>query len=411
VHPQRGGAAHPGGLDGTPVTATALCEVGPLTVRSLCWSTGESAVDADPELAEAALAFDDPFALVGRQVIAVDELWRRVLRPLLVDVDDCLLVHPSWWPITRVKAVRELAAALASNVDAISRARLAAARYPDSVQVEIAPHAVIVIARGTNVIGIQPRSEAPDVLADAVVRLARQFDGARSISIDAPVEVPGAPILAGSIIRRLRGAGARVHSIDRHQIALAAEELKPQPMVRAQPERRQLRVMAAAAVLIAAAGAMLWWERSEARIPDVATTALVEGRVTAQIPADWIVRHATGGPGSARVEVVSPGDPAAVLHLTQARILSDDLSATAEALRTALEAEPPGVFVDFNPADLRAGRPAVTYREMRAGHDIRWTVVVDGGVRIGIGCQSGPARDSEIDAACDRVVHTVRQIG
>jgi len=50
-------------------------------------------------------------------------------------------------------------------------------------------------------------------------------------------------------------------------------------------------------------------------------------------------------------------------------------------------------FVDFNADDRRGDQPAVTYREMREGHDIRWTVFLDHRVRISIGCQS--ARGAE----------------
>ena len=94
-------------------------------------------------------------------------------------------------------------------------------------------------------------------------------------------------------------------------------------------------------------------------------TELVEGRVAVQIPAGWSVQRITGGPGSARVQVVSPVDPGAILHITQSRVPTADLAATADALRSAAAAQPPGVFVDFRPDDRRAGRPAVTYREVR----------------------------------------------
>jgi type VII secretion-associated protein (TIGR03931 family) len=110
------------------------------------------------------------------------------------------------------------------------------------------------------------------------------------------------------------------------------------------------------------------------------------------------------------VEVASPHHAGALLHVTQARVPTDDLAATAAVLRTALDAQPPGVFVDFNPSDRRAGRMAVTYREVRSGHDITWTVVVDGGMRIGIGCQAPPGRRGDIDAVCDEAVRTARAI-
>jgi len=139
-------------------------------------------------------------------------------------------------------------------------------------------------------------------------------------------------------------------------------------------------------------------------------TQLVDGRITVRVPEGWSVRRVTGGLGSARVEVASPADPDAVLHITQADVPSGELADTAAALRSAADAQPPGVFVDFNPDDRRAGRPAVTYREVRSGHDIRWTVVVAGQLRISIGCQSAPAGFDSIAAACEQAVGTAREI-
>jgi type VII secretion-associated protein (TIGR03931 family) len=139
-------------------------------------------------------------------------------------------------------------------------------------------------------------------------------------------------------------------------------------------------------------------------------TALVEGHVTMQIPADWAVRRITTGPGSARVEAMSPQDAEAALHLTQAAVPDDSLATAAATLRRAMDAEPVGIFVDFHPADERAGRPAITYREIRPGHEIRWAVVLDGKVRIGIGCQSGAA-SADLTAACDEAVRSAHEIG
>ena len=77
---------------------------------------------------------------------------------------------------------------------------------------------------------------------------------------------------------------------------------------------------------------------------------------------------------------------------------------SAEQVRAALDAEPPDVFVDFNPADQRSGRPAVTYREIRPGREIAWTVLLSGRVRIAIGCQRAPG-------ACAEAIASAREIG
>ena len=100
-----------------------------------------------------------------------------------------------------------------------------------------------------------------------------------------------------------------------------------------------------------------------------------------------------------------------ILHITQSRVPTADLAATADTLRSAVEVQPPGVFVDFNPDDRRAGRPAVTYREVRPGHDIHWAVVVAGRMRISIGCQSAPGQAEHIEAACEQAIRSAREIG
>jgi type VII secretion-associated protein (TIGR03931 family) len=384
-----------------------------MVIRSLGGGTGDSAVLADPELVGALLAFDEPVALLKDRPVDAGELWRRALRPLLADADAATLVHPSWWSLTRVAAVVDAARTQVARVEPVSRARLLARRFPDSLMVEVAPDLVVVTAAGSEVLGAELRWTPADVVADAVTALVRRHVGARSICVDTPAEVPGAPALAGLVADRLRGAGLQVRRVDHRQFAVFAEDSHREPAP--EPEHRprfRRRAVAVTAVPVAAVALAAWWGQSGSAVPhaETATTALVEGRMTVQVPVDWTVRRVTAGPGSVRVEAVSP-QQSALLHLTQARVPSSELSATAVALRVALDAQPPGVFVDFNPSDSRAGRPAVTYREVRSGHDIRWTVVVDGGIRIGVGCQSAAGREGDIDAVCETAVRTARRIG
>ena len=82
----------------------------------------------------------------------------------------------------------------------------------------------------------------------------------------------------------------------------------------------------------------------------------------------------------------------------------------AESLRQALSEQPPGVFVDFNPADRRADKPAVTYREVRRDHHIAWAVLIDDDVRIAIGCQSAPGREPLVRDACDQAVRSAHAV-
>jgi type VII secretion-associated protein (TIGR03931 family) len=141
------------------------------------------------------------------------------------------------------------------------------------------------------------------------------------------------------------------------------------------------------------------------------TTFLVEGRVAVTVPAAWSAQRVITGPGSARVQVTSPSDPEVALHVTQSPVAGETLSATAERLKRAIDGEPAGVFVDFNPAGTSGGRPAVTYRELRLGHHVRWAVLLDGPVRISIGCQSRPGDEETVRGACEQAVRSAHAIG
>jgi type VII secretion-associated protein (TIGR03931 family) len=79
-------------------------------------------------------------------------------------------------------------------------------------------------------------------------------------------------------------------------------------------------------------------------------------------------------------------------------------------LRQAVAEQPRGVFVEFNPTDRRGGRPAVTYREVRVGRDIRWAVVLDGSTRISVGCQSAPGREDTVARACEKAIESAHEL-
>ena len=129
-----------------------------------------------------------------------------------------------------------------------------------------------------------------------------------------------------------------------------------------------------------------------------------------EVPAQWPMRRIIAGPGSARVQITSPTDPEVALHVTQSRVALSGLDATAEFLKSAIDEAPAGVFVDFNPSDRSAERPVVTYREVRAGHDIRWTVWVDKAVRISIGCQSRSGHGDAVSKECEVAVRSARAL-
>lgn len=136
---------------------------------------------------------------------------------------------------------------------------------------------------------------------------------------------------------------------------------------------------------------------------------VVEGRMAVRIPEHWTVERVTGGPGSRRLQVTDPRDSRIAVHLTSAYAPETTLAQAAEVLSRAIDGEPPGVFVDLRTADEVAGRPAVTYRELRSGRVIAWAVVLAGSTRISVGCQCPPGREAEVRAACDDAVRSARE--
>lgn len=170
--------------------------------------------------------------------------------------------------------------------------------------------------------------------------------------------------------------------------------------------------VAAAIALIAAVGWSGPGPPAAAPGPAVPESAvLVEGRVEVRVPSHWIIERIIGGPGSRRVQVSSPAQADVALHITQSYAPESTLAQAAEILRRAIAGESARVFVDFRATDAVAGRPAVTYREVRPGRVIRWTVLPAGATRISIGCQSPPTAQGAVQAACDEAVRSARELG
>jgi type VII secretion-associated protein (TIGR03931 family) len=142
----------------------------------------------------------------------------------------------------------------------------------------------------------------------------------------------------------------------------------------------------------------------------VTTTSmwLVESRVAVEVPAGWPTERIVSGPGSARVQAVSPSEPRTAILLTQSPG-QESLAAAAEVLRRALDEQPDGVFVDFVATGRRADRPVIGYREIRRERHVEWSVLLDRGVRIAIGCQHAPDRPLP-QAECERAIRSARTV-
>lgn len=390
----------------------AVIEAGPATIRRLCCGAAESAH------AVAALDWiDDPVGLVDGQPVAVSELLCEVL-DCAEPVESVEVIHPSWWPDRRVQLL--IAAAPSDEVATRPRSRLLFDTFGADVVVEIAARLVAVIGPGTDSgigeITAEARIGSPDEVADAVSsRVSAAVRDRRAVVvIDAPAGVACAAVLAMMIDQRLRPAVRVivVEALPAGRVVEPAATSQPAPGPTRPASRRRLPLALPLAIATALSVVVLGL-RAHHDPPPEPTTYLIEGRVAVQVPADWPARRITGGPGSARVELVSPTDPQLVLHITQAPALGDTLAAVAEPLERAkqlADAETPGVFVDFEPAGTRAGRPAVTYREVRGDHQIDWAVLVDRAVRIGIGCQSRPGGEEALRAVCEQAVRSAHAV-
>ena len=173
---------------------------------------------------------------------------------------------------------------------------------------------------------------------------------------------------------------------------------------------RRLRMTALlAAVAGVALGGIALASRSGPVEQDASLATVVEGRMAVHVPRHWIVERVTSGPGSRRLQVSSPKDPQVAVHLTSAYAPETTLAQAAEVLSRAIAHEPPGVFVDVHPLDDVGGRAAVTYREVRPGRTIAWSVVLAGATRVSVGCQSPPGREREVRAACEQAVRSARE--
>jgi type VII secretion-associated protein (TIGR03931 family) len=405
----------------TGTVRSHVIEVGPNAVRRLCCGGGTVA-DAEAERT-AYESIDDRVALVDLQPVAVASLWESVLGSIDCGTSEHVtVVHPSWWSPARVGVVSAAARTLVGASEIRPRSWLLARASPskserDTLVVEIADRLVVLTG---GAMSAETRRPDQREVAKAVVRsvLTMASDTTETVVIDAPARVNGAGTLAASVAELLRNScGMNVMLVDDLRMRRLAGELKSgdqrrlntDPHAPAGGDRRRRALTMLVPVIGVVISVVALQRHSEPYAHEhLPTTFAVEGHVALEVPAQWPMRRVVAGPGSARLQITSPTDPEVALHVTQSRVALSSLDATAEFLKSAIDAAPAGVFVDFNPSDRSAGRPAVTYREVRSGHDIRWAVWVDKAVRISIGCQSRSGRGDVVRQECDLAVRSAR---
>lgn len=344
---------------------------------------------------------DDVLALVDERVVSVDDLWRDVIGSAVDGpCDDVALICPSWWGTSRIARVAAAARNWCEDVVVHLRSEVPTSA---ATVIELGPELVVVHADGRR--NVIPRGSHSAGVVDAVVACV---DGSPAVTLDVP---SGTTRLGANLARALRLRGVEVTTEDDRTLADAVRGSPGSEMVTAgrwRPTPRMVGVVGAILTVGALTGAAVGLDGRNAESTDVAW--LVEGRVAVEVPAGWAVERITAGPGSARVQVVSPRERSEAIQVTQSRVpATESLESAAEALTTALADQPDGVFVDFTAAGERASRRAVTYREVRSDRRVDWTVLLDGGVRIAIGCQ-GPVTGPGPRAVCDRAIRTAHAV-
>jgi type VII secretion-associated protein (TIGR03931 family) len=322
--------------------------------------------------------------------------------------ESIVVVCPTWWPLSRVERVCDAAATVAVDVIALRRAELAADRQ--MLLIEIAPEFVVVSTSGGSV-DVVPRGDTDALLG--------KIPMSTLALVDAPEGVDGAGPLAVTIADRLRANGVDATIADRDWVRRGVDELRSLDEVgdleaRPSPRRSGHATAVVAGTLVSAAvlcGGFAARPNAPPAAADTPMTLLVEGRVGVMVPALWEVQRVTSGPGSARVQVVSPDDATVALHVTQSSLAAQQShEQMAESLRGVLGQEPDGVFIDFNPSDSRADHTVATYREIRPDRHIAWFVLIDRSLRIAVGCQSAPGRDDSVREVCDQAIRSAHTV-
>ena len=395
-------------------TAVTVVEVGPASVRVL---GGPSAGEPDEAMVSAVLdGIDDAVALFDERPVVVAELMRAVMSSILVaSPGPVVIVHPSWWSRARIDLVVQSSGA-ARKVVALSRSEVVRAAGHAGTLIEIAGEFVAVAGPGLRVFG---RGNIESIAA-AAAEVGRSGD----VLLDAPAAIPGSAQTAEQLRVALAARGRSARDVDVAALADAAPSrrrvggpvaaLLAASLVLAAlvlPDGRELALPDGRELGLPDGRERVATPRPEVGAPDPAAVSLVEGRIVVAVPLHWHVERVRSGSGSRRVQVGSPVDPDIALHITASYAPDSTLEQAAEVLGDAVADQTPGVFVGFRPAVEVAGRPAVTYREVRAGRVVDWSVVLSGSTRIGIGCQSAPDRTEVVRAVCEQAIRTARELG
>ncbi|OBJ42051.1 type VII secretion-associated protein [Mycolicibacterium mucogenicum] len=363
--------------------------------------------DVDVDLVSSALeCIDEPLGLLRTAVLPAQHIWRDVMAAATGTASAITVVCPTWWTPSRIERVRTAVPISVSHVVIERRtdALRAAGGEPDCAVVELGED-IVTISRPGAAASVVRRTDS--ATAEAVIARTTWHG---HVVIDAPIGVPGVAPLAAEMQALLQDQGVPAQILSCDDLLDQADEDSTGSTAATRSPRARIATAFAAAVAVIGAGA-LGLSNRDAPAPPVAAvtdpefTWLVEGRVAVQIPVRWTVDRALAGAGSARLQIISPDDHGQVIHLTQSVVPREQtLDVAARSLREASTKLPDGVIVDFEEVGVSAGRAAVRYREVRGGRTVEWSVLLDGPVRIAVGCQG-----AAVQPACDTAVRSARR--
>lgn len=131
------------------------------------------------------------------------------------------------------------------------------------------------------------------------------------------------------------------------------------------------------------------------------------GAVNLDLPAQWRIRDAESV-GTGRVELLPASGTDRRIVVVDSR-LADGVGVEEVATTLAERIAHRGAVIrDFDPDATVGGRPVIAYTEVPDDYSIvRWSVIVEDGIQVAVGCQYLVDEWSGIRNDCEQAVHTL----
>ena len=356
------------------------------------------------------------------------EAWSRLFAEL-EDVGPVTLAYPSTWGHRRTEILRNAALVHCSQLELVPRAVAIARSHLDSAAqcvVVIEVHGRSGSDRRIDVHELRSSAGGPQITATRVLTDPQGLPGLLAEVVDNRVEailVDGRERTAVAEVRRGAEASTvvgRVLAVDRMLLRrFGGAELPPAriddgpPPVRAHSRRRIVAAVVAMLVVAAAAavgvGVAVMRDGASAAPAAEADHTVQLGRVNLTVPGGW--RSSSEPPAEgvvSRTTFAAPENDRRLIILQNTVRDTSTLASVAVSLHNRIDQRGDAVVQEFSASTQFAGREVISYREVPvSGGTIRWYLMVERGLQVSVGCQSGSAGES-VDAQCRGAVGSVR---